>query len=169
MTVHPPHGPLVVCPYVPHLLTEATRKVVTTARAEWNLVQLDPGNPYAYGQLLCHLWEMRRTFVIVEHDMAPTPGQLDALLHCGHEWCGYPYLCGDTLVSMSLGVARFSASVMERWPTLGRQAAMVAGDQHRPTPWSLLAENLAGKMLTLGYTWVGHHGQVEHLHQRGAY
>lgn len=155
----------VIIPHVPKGLDARTVEAVRAVGAPYNLVRLSPANLHHYAELLVTLWRAGETFVIVEQDMGPTPGQMAALFRCGHRWCGYRYRCGGQLVTMALGVARIDATVMAAYPTLADQCAYMAGDRARPTPWHVLDSVLAQKLQTVGVGWIGHPGQVEHFHQ----
>lgn len=161
--------PRVIVPHVEGGLVPETRAALQDSGLRHELIVLDEMNTYAYANLLVVLWRRRETFIIVEQDMVPTPGQLRSLAECGHEWCGYSYFCGESRVYMSFGIVRIDAKVMFDHPTLARQAAIVAGNPHRPTPWWSLAENMAAKLMITGHTWHDHGGLVEHAHGRGAY
>ena len=45
----------------------------------------------AYAALVAELWRDGETFVVVEDDIAPWPGAVQALQSCSHYWCGFHY------------------------------------------------------------------------------
>jgi hypothetical protein len=49
------------------------------------------GDDHAYARLISELWRGGETFVVVEDDIAPWPGAINALLTCSHHWCGHYY------------------------------------------------------------------------------
>lgn len=159
----------VVVPYVGRYLHPTTDQLVRASGHRAIFVPLPPGDPFAYAHLLTLLWNIGESFVIVEQDMAPTSGQLSEMVRCGHRWCGHRYYRADQLMSMSFGIVRFGADVMADHPHLAEQAATIAGDPHRRTPWQILAGQFASKMLTAGESWVEHDRLVAHLHRRDAY
>ena len=48
-----------------------------------------------YWRLLSDIWAARQTTVIVEHDIVPWPGAVQALWDCRCDWGAYPYAMGQ--------------------------------------------------------------------------
>lgn len=69
-----------------------------------------------YGRLFTDLWQAKRGFVLVEHDIVPWPGAIEQMLRCEHEWCAFAYPTTLHSRCQSLGCVKFSASLMERIP-----------------------------------------------------
>lgn len=70
-----------------------------------------------YAQLLEREWSKGGGFVLVEHDIAPWPGAIDALLACPRDWCAHRYPKGGRLVR-ALGCVKFSEGLVRNYPTL---------------------------------------------------
>jgi len=81
-----------------------------------------------YGKLISDLWRDGRGFILVEHDIVPWPGALQAMWECSQYWCGYPYLyyyhtyAPDArrrfLRSHACGCVKFSDVLVKGWPNL---------------------------------------------------
>lgn len=83
---------------------------------------------FGYGKLIADLWRQGRGFILVEHDIVPWPGALDAMWKCPEYWCGYPYpyfyytYAPDSrrqmLRSHACGCVKFSDVLVKGWPDL---------------------------------------------------
>jgi hypothetical protein len=72
----------------------------------------------AYFDLLSHLWVRAADFLLIEHDMVPTPAMVDEMEACPRPWCVNPYesnAWGQTAVR-AFGFTRFRAALMEAHP-----------------------------------------------------
>jgi hypothetical protein len=83
----------IVVPYVPGLQWNAT-EVWSHARTDTTWVDVS-GDVWAYPDLLAEKWQAGATFVVVEQDVVPWPGAIEALLGCDQPWCAYGYLPPD--------------------------------------------------------------------------
>lgn len=128
----------------------------------YETVAVDPADPGAYARLFAFLWEQAGDLIVCEHDNVPTAVQVADLAACGHEWCGYGYDKDGRRVVRALGFTRLSAGLRARWPTLGREAAVIQDDRPRWCPWQSLDSRLALKLTGLGVTWIEHPGTVAH-------
>jgi hypothetical protein len=114
-----------------------------------------------YWNLLSQLWSERRTFIIVEHDVAPSKAALEDLWDCPEPWCSqpYPYLGGT---HHGLGCTKFTAGLMGKEPLLWDDVARMSDWQHpskhwcRLDAWSQNALNAAG--------WVRHQHHIPVAH-----
>jgi hypothetical protein len=83
-------------------------------------------SPLDYGRLFTELWNAGKKFVIVEHDIVPSPGVVEALLgcpagkHCTHQ---YPLHQGNLAISFGIGKYDPVAEAPADWAS---------------TPWRLL-------------------------------
>jgi hypothetical protein len=68
-------------------------------------------NDYAYSDTLVHLWKSKQDFVILEHDVVPWPGGIQALFDCKEPWCGYHYPFAPKTIRGALGCAKFSGEL----------------------------------------------------------
>jgi hypothetical protein len=91
---------------------------------ETHLVEGD----YGYGQLLAGLWRVGAGFCLVEHDIVPWPGAIEALWDCPEPWCGYRFMLGRGDLGSGLGCLRFSGEFMRAHPGLADEWASVRWD-----------------------------------------
>lgn len=129
------------------------------------------GDPTAYAELLCDLWEAGDGFLLVEHDVVLNAEALRAAVECTCRWGVAPYLGptdhkgGRVLLTRSLGCTRFSAELIG-----AHRDAMVVAAQRADTPsvppgdWRRLDVRLADVLSELGET--PHlHPEVAHHHR----
>ena len=69
-----------------------------------------------YARLFTELWQARRGFILVEHDIVPWPGAIQQLDTCEHEWCAFAYPTSLSSRCQSLGCVKFSSALLERIP-----------------------------------------------------
>lgn len=115
-------GVAVVVPFVPARLEPDTVAAVGPGA---RLVDVSADDT-AYWRLLRDLWAARRTFILVEHDIVPAAGVLDAMRACDHDWCGAEYPVG-TIWGVFHGCTRYGAAVIRRNP----EAVRSIPEQHR--------------------------------------
>lgn len=60
----------------------------------------------SYGALFSELWDTGRPFVLVEHDVIPAPGSVQALIDCEHPYCSHRFPNGGTLL-LSFGIGKY--------------------------------------------------------------
>ena len=106
----------------------------------------------SYWYLLAELWEARETVILVEHDVVPAAGTLDAMAACPHDWCACEYRCGD-LYMTALGCTKFSGDLMERNPDVVNRILSRA--------WN----GLDGQIVATLHM----HGETEHVHGPAAW
>ena len=75
-----PPGPAVVRPFVAGMLHEGPGHPVNVGASQ-----------YDYYDLIVAMCERGEPFVIVEQDIVPPPGAVEALLACPEPWCGHSY------------------------------------------------------------------------------
>lgn len=71
---------------------------------------------YGYGELLARSWRDGAGFCVVERDIVPWPGALQALWDCPELWCGYRFMLGRGDLGAGLGCLRFSAELLAAHP-----------------------------------------------------
>ena len=83
-------------------------------------------DPFHYGRLTADLWALGKGFVMVEDDVVPWPGAIQAMLDCPKEWCAYEF--PRTYVqheprsgfTVSMGCTKLTAAILERYsPAFG--------------------------------------------------
>lgn len=70
----------------------------------------------SYFKLVEGLWQERKGFILVEHDIVVWPGAIHELEHCPESWCTIPYYCSMGWIVDGLGCTKFSADLMEAFP-----------------------------------------------------
>lgn len=75
---------------------------------------------YDYGKLMARLWLEETGFIIVEWDVAPWPGALQALWDCPRIHCHYLYPQGGMIGEFAgtLGCVKFAASLTRNHPDI---------------------------------------------------
>ncbi len=149
----PTGAPNIVVPFVLRYLRAETVAAVPDAR----FVDVSSDN-YAYWRLLSDLCEECETFLIVEHDMAPTRAQIDAICACPEPWCSAEYQMDD-IVAAAFGFVKFDAQILG---VLGVVLSSILS-QHRV--WSGLDSMVIAELHRRGYKEHVHQPPVRHLHE----
>jgi hypothetical protein len=110
---------VVVVPYVEGMLRPETQAVVEQCGYAHRFVELGTDDDRHYGRLWRRLWSEGETFVICEHDVAPTLAQLDTICSCSHAWCSFNYVGGGFPNGPHFGLARYDARLMVAYPLAG--------------------------------------------------
>lgn len=129
---------------------------------DWEV--LDATDPFAYGRLFRQLWADGRTFVICEHDVAPTFDQLYAILTCGHPWCSFAYDDGLYPDGPTFGLVRFDAAVMREWPHAANVATIIGKRRDEQCEWWRVDSMVARDLMIRRVPWFEHRPPVRHLH-----
>jgi hypothetical protein len=109
-----------------------------------------------YHLLLSMVWEAGRGVILVEHDVVPPPGAIDALRSCERLWCGCVYLNGS-IWDNALGCTKFSPELMARFPD--------AVSRMTNTHWKTLDGQLVGYLRPLlGFGAHIHWPAARHMH-----
>ena len=112
---------------------------------------------YAYDRLFRRLWLEGEPFVIVEHDILPWPGALQAMWACEEPWCAHQYYVHGQLRSY-LGCVKFDPVKIGPIPL-----------PDEPVLWSDLDLTIIRALSQRGHTGHLHGPAVVHLkywHQR---
>lgn len=126
------------------------------------------GSDSAYWQLVAALWATGESFLLVEHDIEPTPKALRQARHCACWWSVSPYRGpnGD-LLEGSLGFTRFRAQLLRAEPDLPHRAC---GNRDGTVErnWRCLDTRLLGELWARGYRPHVHMPAVtQHHYYRG--
>jgi hypothetical protein len=81
----------------------------------------------AYWKLLRDLWAKRQTFIILEHDIVPPEGALEAIWACPRDWCGVPYPVGR-IWGVWHGCTKFGRDLIRRYPEAVRSMRVHSWD-----------------------------------------
>ena len=161
-----PFVPLVVTPYV-----RVNRAEYRAAEGErlYPWIEVDVSrSQYDYWDLICSMAERDVPFVVVEHDMVPPPGSIDALFRCPEPWCGHSYTVemGDVVDLFgdlgTLGLTCFKGEALDR------VAEVLRG--WGPITWSILdgsvyrALKIPVPPATSGLSIHRHYPNAAHLH-----
>lgn len=112
---------------------------------------------YAYDRLFRRLWAEGQPFVIVEHDILPWPGAVQAIWTCDRPWCGYQYLIFGQM-RVQLGCVKFDPARLGDCPL-----------PDIPMAWHSLDWAVIQSMASRGESGHLHEPAVSHLnwsHQR---
>lgn len=138
-----PPGPVVVRPYVPGMLVGESRGHPINVGA----------SQYDYYDLLVELCQRGQDFVVVEQDMVPPEGSIDALFACPQPWCGHSYAVqlGDVVEIFgdlgTLGLTGFKGPAVQ-WLGL-----VLSG--WSPITWSRL-DGMVYRALRIAHPPMGH-------------
>lgn len=102
--------PRLICPHTDRL-RPGTERVLRGLGAEFREVG---GSDSDYWTLLEELWRAGRPFIVVEHDVEPTPQQLRELAECEQPLCAYRYQYGAGEPVWALGCTRFGPRILRR-------------------------------------------------------
>lgn len=108
-------------PFRTGMLRNETTDALVKMGAKVELWCLD-GSQYNYWQMFCLLWQRRRDFIIVEHDVIPPPDFLLGFENCTKPWCVHDYLIHNATMQAAygevgaFGCVRFRAELMEAHP-----------------------------------------------------
>jgi hypothetical protein len=89
-----------------------------------------PSGSTSYAAWLADTWEAGDGFVVVEYDIAPYVGAVDALAFCQEPWCVHRYPTRAGSVTWALGLVKFSTPLVRSRPGLG--------DEWRDVDWQSL-------------------------------
>jgi len=153
-----------VCPFTLGGLRPETAHALQQSGLGVEWWQIPRGDEYAYGRMFRQLWTAGRTFVICEHDVAPTPSQLEAILDCGHPWCSYGYDDGLYPDGPMFGLVRFDAAVLEQWPHAADIATIIGKRRDTEAEWWRVDSLVARDLMIRRVPWVQHGPPVRHLH-----
>lgn len=148
-----PTAPNVIVPFVPRFLRAQTRAAVPDAR----FIDVSADHR-AYWRLLHDLWTESERFIIVEHDIVPTPEMIESLWNCPSDWCAHPYRMDD-IVTTAFGLVAFGPRLLRGTSDLLERIL----DQHRV--WSGLDSVVIAELHRRGYAEHVHEPEVVHLHQ----
>lgn len=85
---------------------------------EFELSTIPCVGPHGYGDALAELWRKAKSFINLEHDVAPWPGALTEMWECREPWCAMPLIVHQCVNDTNLGCVKFGAQFMAANPTL---------------------------------------------------
>lgn len=86
---------------------------------------------YAYGRLLRELWADGEDFLLVEHDVVPTPEHLARMAECPNPYCAAPY-AWQQAVGVTLGFTRFRSILLRTYPDAAEIACRIPHPRGEP-------------------------------------
>lgn len=143
MAAYPPR-------FDPSLTLSVLRSQLIRPRLE-NTGPADDG----YQDVIEQLWAERETFVLIEGDILPWPGAVEAIWDCPEPWCDYAFLLGGGYSGLGLGCVKFDASLMDEDPWI----------EGRPERWDEVDGRLLRKLQARGFKNHRHSPPVIHLHE----
>lgn len=66
----------------------------------------------AYWGILRDAFARGETFVVVEHDVVPSPAQMVEVTSCSGEWCSVPVRVHSTVTALGLAFVKFDARLI---------------------------------------------------------
>lgn len=78
-------------------------------------IAISPVDMEGYWRAISTMWQLGKTFCVVEQDIVPFPGAIAELEACPEPWCAYRYAM-QTGYHAALGCAKFDASLMALYP-----------------------------------------------------
>lgn len=110
--------PLVIVPYVEGGLCRETRQEVYRQWPVATFAAQRRGFDFDYADTLRTAWHEAETLIIIEQDVVPPPGSIRELLRCPDPWCTYPMWLDGHHQFDTLGLAKFSQSLCDRYHDL---------------------------------------------------
>lgn len=154
----------VIVPYIRGMLEDATREWAEASGARLNPLYDDPS---AYWELLASEWrygEIDAPLVVVEHDVLPARGVVEAMQACPRPWCASPYQLGTGVwLDEGLGCTKFSAKLITDHPDLMEVVGRIDNDGMPARDWHRLDVRIARTLRDLGYA-PHRHRRSTHLH-----
>lgn len=149
----------VVLPYVE--VAPGVRDALKATGWTWNEVYVGDTDE-SYHVLIAQLWEKRRAFIVVEHDVIVREDTFDVLANCDNDWCAFPipYLTG---LYAGMACVKFSERMIKALPDALARAALRVIPDHPPRHWCVLDNGLRTILLEQGFS------QCEHFPPLGHY
>jgi hypothetical protein len=154
----------VICPHT--RIAPQTRIALDACGYPWQPADVS-GRDTAYTELLQKLWRHGETLTIVEHDIVPRAGAMAELEACERPWCAFTYpltLARGGILHAGLGCVRFSAALLEHYPTAVDDTLAEHTEVHPTGHWCALDHRLARALTRLGAAQHVHTPPVGHLH-----
>lgn len=155
---------LIVVPFVPGMLREATMEAVKESGQAWLTAPIDPQDAYAYAGYFRDWWEYDFDLIVIEQDIVPMPEQINALAAHPADWVTVPYHVGQGRYATGLGFCRISRALRRRHPHAGINASLDPRDTRNLVNWISLNESVERHLHRLGERQSVCDGTVEHLH-----
>lgn len=110
-----------------------------------------------YGTLLSYLWTYGESFIVLEHDVVPFPGAIDALAECDKDWCVHKYPPGPNKLYYSMGCMKVSDSLIDKTRDLPHRY------NWEETKWSQLDGKVYPGLLEVAKEPHIHHPPLAHV------
>lgn len=133
-------------------------------------VQIKPGDDQGYALALRSAWEAGRGFINIEQDMGATQRHVNALERCSEAYCVFAYngpgfgAAGDPLITIGLGVVKFSTALIEELPNLWTHFSTSPGRSWVGKAWAALDARIVSALRDNGKMPHVHMPPVEHHH-----
>lgn len=89
------------CPAARALLTEGVPCEIVALQGD-----------YDYGEAVAGMWAQGDEIVVLEHDVVPWPGAMNAISGCEHPWCVYEYPFAPNALGHAIGCLRVSEELV---------------------------------------------------------
>jgi hypothetical protein len=143
-------------------LHERTRAAAEATSLPVVTVEVTADNDYH--DVIAELWSDGETFVTLEPDIVPAPGQIEELAACPEPWCAFAYEYPPFGMYAGMGLAKFSRELLARFPYALSETGTWHDATHPAKHWCRVDGWLKQYLMERGVTQ--HiHGVVEHLHK----
>jgi hypothetical protein len=153
--------------YVPHTnLKKETKEALDQTGFEWTPVDVS-NSETDYWNFLNDLWDQKKTFVVVEHDIVANKAAIESILECPHPWCAasYPYFTGEYA---GLGCTKFEGWFLEQYPGAFKETAEMEDTDHPKKHWCRIDQWLWVVLNSKGFNRHIHWNVgVNHIHSNG--
>jgi hypothetical protein len=153
---------VILLPHRPGMLHEAT---AAWAHARGDVVDVELGGADdAYFDALAAAWSEPDDLLIVEQDMLPAAGVVEAMLACRWPWCASPYeVANSQRITDGLGCTKFSAMLKALYPGLMQTVGEICDDGLPAKNWRRLDTRVSRTLRARGF--LPHvHADSQHLH-----
>jgi hypothetical protein len=115
----------------------------------------------AYWRFWRDAWALKRTFMVVEHDVVIGEDTVAEMTGCPKSWCAAPYPYIST-ISHGLACVKFRSELMVRFPTLFEMIGAASIMRHPQAHWCTLDMAVSPVLWALGNPRCENHNMVDH-------
>lgn len=113
--------------YVPYVRCGLLAEAAAIARSLYATFVDLTGDLTAYFRLVEKLWSQGACFMLLEQDVVPADGLVEAMWHCPEPWCVGQYPPGPQ--ACTLGLVKFGSQLLHRVPDAMVRAARLAPER----------------------------------------
>lgn len=155
------------CHFCAGMLHEETVRSIGDQHLAPQYIPLRTDRPYDYAEQLIIATYHQGPLVLVEHDVVPPPGSIQALFECPEPWCGHAVELRGGPRCYTLSLVKFSAALLERDGYRLRLALSDRLSGAASVPWSKCDTAIARALHIAGFRYHRHTPDATHLHAYG--